>query len=74
MIIMPINVVSGKEKIRDEFKKGEIAFGPQESAIVIFLEDSKVTRKYNILGEVEAGLEVLNKIVHSETVKVERIE
>ncbi|MEM3404059.1 MAG: cyclophilin-like fold protein [Nitrososphaeria archaeon] len=74
MVIMPINVVSGKEKIREEFKKGEIAFSPQESAIVIFLEDSRVTRKYSILGEVETGLELLNVIVHSETVKVERIE
>jgi len=74
IVIMPVNVIAGKEKIRDEFKRGEIAFGLQEGAVVVFLEETRVTRKYNILGEVETGLDLLDNLVHSETVKIERIE
>jgi hypothetical protein len=74
IIVMPVNVIAGKEKIRDEFKRGEIAFGLQEVALVVFLEETKVARKYNILGQVEKGLDLLDSIVHSETVKIERIE
>lgn len=73
-VVMPTNVIAGKEKTRDEFKRGEIAFGLQEAAIVFFLRDMRVNRKYNILGAVEAGLDVLDNIAHSETVKVERLE
>ena len=74
IIFMPVNVIAGKEKIRDEFKRGEIAFGLQEAALVVFLEKTRVARKYNILGEVETGIDLLDSIVHSETVKIERIE
>ena len=74
IIVMPVNVIAGKEKIRDEFKRGEIAFGLQEAALVVFLEKTMVARKYNILGEVETGIDLLDSIVHSETVKIERIE
>lgn len=73
-VIMPVNIIAGKEKIRDEFKRGEIVFGLQEGAVIIFLEETKVSRKYNILGEVETGIDLLDNIVHSETVKIERMD
>ena len=73
-IVMPANIVAGKEKVRDEFRRGEVTFGLQEVAMVVFLQHTKVSRKYNILGEVETGLDLLDGIVHSETVKVERLE
>ena len=74
IVIMPVNVIAGKEKSRDKFKRGEIAFGLQEGAVVVFLEETRATRKFNILGEVETGFDLLDSIVHSETVKIERIE
>ncbi|MGQ9780714.1 MAG: cyclophilin-like family protein [Nitrososphaeria archaeon] len=73
-VVMPTNIIAGKEKTRDEFKRGEIAFGLQEVAMIFFLKDMRVSRKYNILGAVESGLDVLDNVVHSETARVERLE
>lgn len=73
MIVLPSSVISGREKGREEFNRGDVAYGLQEGAIVIFLETVRSNRKYNVLGEVENGLEIFDNIVHSETAKVERV-
>ena len=73
MIVLPTCIISGREKCREEFKRGDVAYGLQEGAIVVFLVTVRSNRKYNVLGEVENGLEIFDNIVHSETAKVERV-
>jgi len=74
MIVMPVNIVVGKEKARDKYKRGDVAYSPQEGAIVIFLKDTIPTRAYNIIGEVEEGVELLDSISHAESIKIERLD
>ena len=73
-IVMPLNIIVGKEKSRNAYKRGDVVYSPQEGAIVIFLKDTTPTRSYNIIGEVEEGLDLLDSIKHAESIKIERIE
>jgi hypothetical protein len=73
-IVMPLNIIVGKEKSRNAYKRGDVVYSPQEGAIVIFLKDTIPSRSYNIIGEVEEGLDLLDSIKHAESIKIERIE
>lgn len=73
-IVMPLNIIVGKEKSRNLYKRGDVVYSPQEGAIVVFLKDTTPSRAYNIIGEVEEGLDLLDSIKHAESIKIERIE
>ena len=73
-IVMPLNIIVGKEKSRNLYKRGDVVYSPQEGAIVVFLKDTTSSRAYNIIGEVEEGLDLLDSIKHAESIKIERIE
>ncbi|MEM0385738.1 MAG: cyclophilin-like fold protein [Nitrososphaeria archaeon] len=73
-IVMPFNIVVGKEKARDKYKRGDVVYSPQDGAIIIFLQDTVPSRVYNIIGEVEEGIELLDSIKYAESIKIEKIE
>ncbi|MEM4523180.1 MAG: cyclophilin-like fold protein, partial [Nitrososphaeria archaeon] len=70
----PFNIVVGKEKARDKYKRGDVVYSPQDGAIIIFLQDTVPSRVYNIIGEVEEGIELLDSIKYAESIKIEKIE
>ncbi|MEM3503407.1 MAG: cyclophilin-like fold protein, partial [Nitrososphaeria archaeon] len=73
-IVMPFNIVVGKEKARDKYKRGDVVYSPQDGAIIIFLQDTVPSRAYNIIGEVEEGMELLDSIKYAESIKIEKME
>ncbi|MCX8188102.1 MAG: cyclophilin-like fold protein [Nitrososphaeria archaeon] len=73
-IVMPFNIIVGKEKTRDKYKRGDVVYSPQDGAIIIFLHDTIPSRTYNIIGEVENGIELLDSIKYAESIRIEKIE
>jgi uncharacterized protein len=67
------NVVSGEEKSRKEFKKGEIAFMPSGSSICFFLQDIRSYKPMNLLGEITQGQEVLESCTRGDVIQIEKI-
>jgi uncharacterized protein len=67
------NVVTGEEKSRKEFRKGEIAFMPGGSILCFFLEDTRSYKPMNPLGEVTKGLEVLESSKRGDSIEIESI-
>ena len=67
------NVVTGEEKSRKEFKKGEIAFMPAGCMVCFFLEDTKSYKPMNPLGQVIAGMPVLEALRRGDTIQIESI-
>jgi hypothetical protein len=49
------------EKPREQVARGDIAFWPQASAMVLFLRDSKLTQPVSLIGKVIRGLEVIER-------------
>jgi uncharacterized protein len=67
------NVVTGEEKSRKEFKKGEIAFMPAGCMICFFLEDTKSYKPMNPLGRVTEGMSVLESLRRGDSLQIESI-
>jgi uncharacterized protein len=67
------NVVSGEEKSRKEFKKGQVAFMPSGSSICFFLEDVHSYKPMNLLGEVTHGMEILESLRRGDSIEIEKI-
>lgn len=68
------NVVTGEEKSRREFKRGEIAFMPSGSMLCIFLQDTRSYKPMNLLGSISAGLEALEKSKRGDTLEIQSID
>jgi len=67
------NVVSGEEKSRKEFTKGQIAFMPSGSSICFFLKDIRSYKPMNLLGEITQGSEVLESCTRGDSIRIEKI-
>ena len=67
------NVVTGEEKSRKEFKKGEIAFMPAGSMICFFLLDTKSYKPMNPLGQVTQGMTVLEGMKRGDSIQIDSI-
>lgn len=67
------NVVSGEEKSRKEFKKGQVAFMPSGSSICFFLEEVRSYKPMNLLGEVIRGMDVLESLRRGDSIRIEKI-
>jgi uncharacterized protein len=67
------NVVSGEEKSRKEFKKGQVAFMPSGSSICFFLEDVRSYKPMNLLGEVTHEMEILEALRRGDSIEIEKI-
>jgi len=67
------NVVSGEEKSRKEFKKGQIAFMPSGSSICFFLSDTRSYKPMNLLGEITQRQDVLESCTRGDVIRIEKI-
>lgn len=67
------SVVTGEEKSRKEFKRGEIAFMPGGCMLCFFLQDTKSYKPMNPLGELTEGLEVLESCKRGDSVQIDSI-
>lgn len=66
-------VVTGEEKARKEFRRGDIAFMPGGSMLCFFLEDTRSYKPMNPLGEVMEGFSVLESCKRGDSIQVARI-
>ena len=56
------SVVSGIERPRSEFKKGEIAFLPTGGSICFFVENSEFDKKMTPLGKITSNIDALKEV------------
>jgi uncharacterized protein len=68
------NVVSGEEKSRKEFSRGQIAFMPSGSSICFFLKDMRSYKPMNLLGEVTEGMEILESLKRGDSIEIQKID
>jgi uncharacterized protein len=67
------NVITGEEKSRKEFRKGQIAFLPSGSSICFFLQDIRSYKPMNPLGEITQGMEILESLKRGDSIEIEKI-
>ena len=60
-IYITSGIITGVEKARKSFQKGEIGFLSSNGALCFFLENCEVAMPINLLGKVISGLDVLMK-------------
>jgi len=68
------NVVSGEEKSRKEFSRGQIAFMPSGSSICFFLKEMRSYKPMNLLGEVTEGMEILESLKRGDSIEIQKID
>lgn len=67
------SVVTGEEKSRKEFKKGEIAFMPSGCMLCFFLQDTRSDKPMNPLGEITDGLSILESCKRGDSIQIDNI-
>ncbi|MDG6906603.1 MAG: hypothetical protein JRN20_12545 [Nitrososphaerota archaeon] len=67
------SVVTGEEKVRKQFKRGEIAFMPAGCMLCFFLQDTKSYKPMNPLGELVQGLDVLETSRRGDFIQIDSI-
>jgi len=67
------SVVTGEEKSRKEFRKGEIAFMPSGCMLCFFLQDTRSYKPMNPLGEITDGLSVLESCKRGDSIQIDNI-
>ncbi len=68
------NVMTGEEKSRKEFKRGDVTFMPSGSMICIFLQDTRSYKPMNLLGSITTGLDILEKSKRGDTLEIQSID
>ena len=72
-IYSPVNIISGMERKRNEFEKGEIAFMSSTGSICIFLKKTKLKMPLNPIGKIMTNIEMLKGLQQGNTLKFEII-
>lgn len=67
------SVITGEEKARKEFKRGEIAFMPAGCMLCFFLHETKSYKPMNPLGELVQGLDVLESSRRGDSIQIDSI-
>ena len=67
------SVVTGEEKSRKEFKRGDIAFRPAGCMVCFFLQDTRSYKPMNPLGEIVEDLEILESCKRGDVIQVDSI-
>ena len=70
-IYAPIGVVTGVEKARKKFERGEIAFIPSNGSIAIFLKNGTSHAPMTPLGKITSGIDILEKMGAGDKLKIE---
>ena len=66
-------VVAGEEKPKQQFARGSIAFMPAGSTLCLFLKDTRSYKPMNQLGQIQDGMEILDKMTRGDTLMIESI-
>ena len=59
---METQVNTGGEKLRTQFKKGDVAFMAANGSICFFLNDSESTKSMTLIGKITSNIDALNEI------------
>ncbi len=59
---MDTSLTAGGEKLRTQFKKGEVGFMASNGSICFFLEDVASTKLMTLIGKITSNLEALREI------------
>ena len=62
IVSMDTTINTGGEKLRTQFKKGDIAFFASNSSICFFIEDISCTKPMTLIGKITSNLEVLKNV------------
>jgi hypothetical protein len=69
-IYITSGIITGVEKARKSFQKGEIGFLSSNGALCFFLENCEVAMPINPLGKITSGLDVLMKAGAGDVISV----
>jgi len=59
---METQINTGGEKLRTQFKKGDIAFMAENGSICFFLNDLESSKSMTIIGKITSNIDALNEI------------
>ena len=59
---MDTSLTTGGEKLRTQFKKGDVGFMASNGSICFFLEDVTSTKLMTLIGKITSNLEALKEI------------
>jgi hypothetical protein len=68
--IMPISLSTGGEKLRTQFKKGDVAFLASNSSICFFIDDVSSSKSMTLIGKISSNLDLLKTIEPGDTFSV----
>jgi hypothetical protein len=61
-VYMETRVNTGGEKLRTQFKKGDVAFMAANGSICFFVNDFESTKSLTLIGKVTSNIEILNDV------------
>lgn len=59
---MNTNLNAGGEKLRNQFKKGDVGFLASNGAICYFLQDVSQAKPMTLIGKIVTNLDALNQV------------
>jgi len=59
---MDTTIRAGGEKLRTQFKKGDVGFLASNSSICFFIEDISFTKSMTLIGKITSNLEALKDV------------
>ena len=59
---METQINTGGEKLRTQFKKGDIAFMAANGSICFFLNDLETSKSMTLIGKITSNIDALNEI------------
>ncbi len=59
---METQINTGGEKLRTQFKKGDVAFLAANGSVCFFLNDFESTKSMTLIGKITSNIEALNEI------------
>ncbi|MCP8312049.1 MAG: hypothetical protein L6M37_03735 [Candidatus Methylarchaceae archaeon HK02M1] len=71
LIYVVLGIISGKEKARKKFQKGDIGFLSSNGALCFFIEDCEVAMPITYIGKVTSGLDVLIKAGAGDVISID---
>ena len=60
--LMDTNLNAGGEKLRSQFKKGDIGFLASNGSICFFLQDVSQSKPMTLIGKIATNLDALNQV------------
>lgn len=72
-VYSPIDIISGVERKRTKFERGEIAFISSTGSMCIFLKETELKMPFTPIGKIITNAETLEEIQQGNTLKVEII-